>query len=179
MTAPAAARPPDLSQFGVHLARRAPWNRGEHRVEDLEHPRALFLRELPRPRRVFSDRLTNDAALRFVQTRGGALERRDGIVIERERHAYHTMQYRTIPESARPRRALAPERQRQHVHNTQRLAIRRHPDPYRLRGAVLAPTSGQPLPPPRFSAPGFCGSRPEARRTYCISWRLHHPQPPL
>src|SRR2546428_3528404 len=99
MTAPASARPPDLSQFGVHLARRAPWNRGEHRVEDLEHPRALFLRELPRPRRVFSDRLTNDAALRFVQTRGGALERRDGIVIERERHAYHMMQYRTIPAS--------------------------------------------------------------------------------
>src|SRR3989442_1927130 len=112
MTAPAAARPPDLSQFGVHLARRAPWNRGEHRVEDLEHPRALFLRELPRPRRVFSDRLTDDAALRFVQTRGRSLERRDGIFIYLERHPYHTMQHPTRPESARPRPPLAPERHR-------------------------------------------------------------------
>src|SRR5437899_10478454 len=105
MTAPAAARPPDLSQFGVHLARRAPWNRGEHRVEDLEHPRALFLRELPRPRRVFSDRLTNDAAFRFAQTSCAALERRDGIVIARGRHAYHAIPYRRILESGRPTRA--------------------------------------------------------------------------
>src|SRR2546425_8953006 len=160
MTAPAAARPPDLSQFGVHLARRAPWNRGEHRVEDLEHPRALFLRELPRPRRVFSDRLTNDAALRFVQTRGGALERRDGIVIERERHAYHTMQYRTIPESARPRRALAPERQRQHVHNTQRLAIRRQPDHDRLGGSGEPPPAVPPIPPPPHARPSAGRLRP-------------------
>src|SRR5438477_10091010 len=107
VAAPAAAGTADLSQFGFDLTHGTFGDGWDEGVEDLQHPRALLLAELARSRGVFADRLAHDPALRFVQAGGGATERRDGRLVQRERNPYHTMQYCTIlAHSPRPVRAL-------------------------------------------------------------------------
>src|SRR5882672_7434519 len=87
---PNASGSPDLPNLTFGVLVRSRWRQLHEPVDHLEEPRTLFVAQLVFFRRIAGDRLADDHALRLPEPLRRLAQRRDGLLVERERQLCHT-----------------------------------------------------------------------------------------
>src|SRR6266850_428096 len=87
---PNASGSPDLPNLTFGVLVRSRWRQLHEPVDHLEEPRTLFVAQLVFFRGIAGDRLADDHALRLPEPLRRLAQRRDGLLVERERQLCHT-----------------------------------------------------------------------------------------